>query len=67
MTDIQALAALLEQTVPCRRCGVAMVPGPTGEDLCGQCWRHSDLRVERQAQRVRDDGRKRARKGAQRG
>ena len=48
----------------CRRCGTLTAPHPTGENLCGPCWRHLSLRAERMAQRAAHDGRIRARKGA---
>ena len=53
-----------EQMLPCRRCGILTAPHPTGENLCGPCWRHIDLWAERVAQAHRCQGRERARKGA---
>ena len=68
MTDTNqaaALAALIEGAVVCRRCDTQTAPHPTGEELCGPCWRHIPLWGERVAQRARHDGRQGARKGAQ--
>ena len=69
MTDTNqaaALAALIEGSVVCRRCGTPTVRHQTGEPVCGPCWRHITLREQRQTEAARHQGRTRARKGAQR-
>ena len=63
MTD-NGLLAVLEQVTECRRCGTPTAPHPTGELLCGPCWRHIPLWEERVAQQASHAGRQEARKRA---
>ena len=63
MTD-NGLLAVLEQMVECRRCGTPTAPHPTGEQLCGPCWRHIPLWEERVAQQASHSGRQQARRTA---
>ena len=63
MTD-NGLLAVLEAMVECRRCGTPTAPHPTGEQLCGPCWRHIPLWDERCAQQAGHTGKQQARQRA---
>ena len=59
-----ALAALLETRTTCRRCGTQTVPHPTGEAVCGPCWRHISRWPERVAEQAAAASREQARRCA---